>query len=325
MFTFIIVVIMAAGLLIGYYIFPRFSAPAILTAVQSAQKYATFFLLFAMGIWLGGNEEFWGQLQIIGLRGIILAVSATLFSILGVWAVGKVAVTKTAAPDPENGFEPGLLVPIKNDVAGDAVKKSGAVMLGPIVSLITGALFGRFLFPAALAGWIDPVITIALGVVVFCAGIDIGEKRIIMRKLKEYKGRVLLFPAAVAIGSIAGGFIAGGFLGIPARDCVSVAAGMGYYSLTSGILTGLGGPGLGSLAFTVNVLREALALLFIPLIARHIGFHAAIAPAGAASMDTALGVIARSTDEETALISMINGVVLTVAVPVLVPLLYRLL
>ena len=47
--------------------------------------------------------------------------------------------------------------------------------------------------------------------------------------------------------------------------------------------------------------------------------------AGAFAANTTLPVIARATDDETALIAVISGVVLTALVPVLVPLLYNLL
>lgn len=74
-----------------------------------------------------------------------------------------------------------------------------------------------------------------------------------------------------------------------------------------------------------NVLRELMAFLMIPFVARHFGRYAAVAPSGATAMDTTLPVIARATDDETALIAVISGVVLTALVPVLVPLLYNLL
>ena len=98
-----------------------------------------------------------------------------------------------------------------------------------------------------------------------------------------------------------------------------------FYSVSAVILRGLGGAQLGTVAFMTNVLRELMAFLMIPFVARHFGRYAAVAPSGATAMDTTLPVIARATDDETALIAVISGVVLTALVPVLVPLLYNLL
>lgn len=70
--------------------------------------------------------------------------------------------------------------------------------------------------------------------------------------------------------------------------------------------------------------REIIALLSIPIIAKKLSYLTAIAPAGAASMDSTLPVIAEATDPETVVISFVNGAVLSSLVPILVPLLYRL-
>jgi predicted nucleotide-binding protein (sugar kinase/HSP70/actin superfamily) len=53
-------------------------------------------------------------------------------------------------------------------------------------------------------------------------------------------------------------------------------------------------------------------------------YCAAIAPAGVTSMDTTLLIISESTDNETAIISFSNGLILSTLVPILVPLIYGL-
>lgn len=168
---------------------------------------------------------------------------------------------------------------------------------------------------------VDIVIRISLGAIILCAGIDIGAKRSVLKKLSTYGSKVFLVPLAVAAGSILGGLIAAPFLGMSYNEGAALAAGFGYYSLSSGILAGLGGAELGSLAFVTNIMREVFALAFIPLLAK-LHYFCAIAAGGATSMDTTLGMISHSTDEETTLISMLNGVVLSILVPILVPLLY---
>lgn len=197
-------------------------------------------------------------------------------------------------------------------------------MILPLVFLIIGVVCGRFFGLAEIIENIDLWITAALCVMVFAAGIDVGAKRIVFRRLREYHAKVLLIPLGTLAGSIIGGLLAGWILGIPANESAAVAAAVGYYSLSAGIMAGLGGPALGALTFIANILRELLSFALIPLLARFVRPpHVAIAPAGATSMDTTLGIIAHSTNEEVMVMAMINGVILSAAVPVLVPLLFR--
>ena len=62
----------------------------------------------------------------------------------------------------------------------------------------------------------------------------------------------------------------------------------------------------------------------IPFIAKYIGRLESIAPAGATAMDTSLPIIAGATDSRTAVVSFITGVVLSLLVPVMVPLMIAL-
>ena len=67
-----------------------------------------------------------------------------------------------------------------------------------------------------------------------------------------------------------------------------------------------------------------LSFITIPRIAKRLNYCAAIAPAGVTSMDTTLLIISESTDNETAIISFSNGLILSTLVPILVPLIYGL-
>lgn len=197
-------------------------------------------------------------------------------------------------------------------------------MILPIVFLFFGIFCGRFVFsPDTLSG-IDFWVTGALSIVVFTAGIDVGAKRIVLSSLKRYRAKVLLIPLGTIIGSLLGGVLLGCFLKIPPNEAAAVSAGFAYYSLSSGILANLGGAGLGALAFVADVFRELLSFLLIPVIARYISPCCAIAPGGATTMDITFCAISCCTDEETAMMAMINGIVLTALVPLLVPFLYQL-
>ena len=191
------------------------------------------------------------------------------------------------------------------------------MILFALGSLLLGILCGYFLFPPEAVPVMDRLMSYALMLLLLSVGIEVGTNKTVFRKIREYNVRILVIPFGVAVGSIAGGLLLGFFLGMPVNESAAVSSGFGFYSVSAVILRGLGGAQLGTVAFMTNVLRELMAFLMIPFVARHFGRYAAVAPSGATAMDTTLPV--------TALIAVISGVVLTALVPVLVPLLYNLL
>lgn len=197
-------------------------------------------------------------------------------------------------------------------------------MILPVVFLLTGIACGRLLFASGAPAGVDICITVSLFIVIFMAGIDIGTKKLVLRKLAEYRAKVLLIPAGTIIGSVCGGLLLGLLLRMPLNEAAAVSSGFAYYSLSAGMLTNLGGAGLGALAFISNVFRELFSFLLIPVIAKYIGPYCAVSVGGATTMDTTLGVIARCTSEEITVLAMINGIILSALVPVLVPFMYGL-
>lgn len=192
----------------------------------------------------------------------------------------------------------------------------------PLIFLFLGIFCGRFGFYPDIFSDIDFWVTVSLSAVVFSAGVDVGAKKIVLRMLKQYRAKVLLIPLGTVTGSLLGGALLGGALKIPFNEAAAVSAGFAYYSLSSGILANLGGAELGAFAFVANVFRELLSFLLIPPIARYISPYCAIAPGGATTMDITFCAISCVTDEETSMMAMINGIILTTLVPVLVPFLY---
>lgn len=189
-----------------------------------------------------------------------------------------------------------------------------------LASVILGVLVGIFVFPLDYVGHIDIIVEIGLCLLLFFVGIDIGRGGESIKKLKSYGIIVFLVPFAVAIGSIGGSMLAGLIIKMPINESGAVGAGFGWYSWSGIYLQNQYSLELGVLAFITNVTREIIALISIPIVAKHVGKLEAIAPAGATAMDTALPVISKSTSSEIAVISFVTGVVLSLAVPILVPL-----
>ncbi len=187
-----------------------------------------------------------------------------------------------------------------------------------------GILLGWAVLPPAAAAGLDAAVTGLLAFLVFLVGVDLGGNRGAWRQAAAIGPWLLLVPLAVAAGSLSGAALAGALLAMPLKEAVAVGAGFGWYSLSGVLIAATYSVELGATAFLANVARELLAFLLIPCLAARIGKLPAIAPGGATTMDSTLPLITKVTDATTALVAFISGLILTAAVPVLIPLILAL-
>ncbi len=192
-----------------------------------------------------------------------------------------------------------------------------------ILSVVIGSLTGYFLFPKELYIYTDYVISIGLCVLLLFVGMDMGKQKGLFKQIKSIGWNIILIPVMIALGSIVGALAVGPFLGLAANESSAIGAGFGWYTLSAIVLADYSSE-LSTIAFLSNVFREVLAILFMPLIAKYIGYYEAVAPCGATSMDTTLPIITRYTDPKTAVVGFVSGVVLSILVPILVPILIAL-
>lgn len=188
-----------------------------------------------------------------------------------------------------------------------------------VTALVLGVFTGTFWqngFTALLTASSDYILYLLM----FLVGISIGLHRGVLKSLRQYHVRILVIPAGIIAGSLFGGALTGLLTGTPLRQSTAIASGLGWYSLTGITITNLMGAHLGSIAFLSNLMREIFSFFSIPWISRHLGYFSCIAPAGATSEDTTLPMMIRYTDEETVVISVLNGVICSAAVPVLIAL-----
>lgn len=193
-----------------------------------------------------------------------------------------------------------------------------------IVSLVLGVTCGQWLFGAGTVITLSTVADYALSLLMLSVGISVGANRLIFRKLRENNLKILVIPFAIIVCSVLGGYITGLLFGMEPGVSMAIASGLGWYSLSGVMLTELAGAQIGAVTFLANVLREILSFLIIPTIAKYMNKYTAIAPAGATSEDTTLPMIMKCTDEEVAVVSVINGVICSIAVPVLIELTFSL-
>ncbi|MDK2799492.1 MAG: hypothetical protein PWP27_867 [Clostridiales bacterium] len=189
-------------------------------------------------------------------------------------------------------------------------------------ALTCGILSGYFFLPESIISNIGTMTSFALNLLILSVGIDLGYNKEVFYDLRKAGFKILLVPLAIVLGSTIGGIIAGFIYKMPLNVSLGIASGFGWYSLSGVLLSELSNVKIGTVAFLTNVFREIIALIMIPILAQKLNHFTAIAPAGATSMDSTLPVIAEATDQETVVISFINGAVLSALVPILVPLFY---
>lgn len=192
-------------------------------------------------------------------------------------------------------------------------------MLSVAVSLVGGLLFGYLFLDTGVKDTLDLILMSALDVMIFIAGIEIGSNRGILKRICNLHSALLALaiPLAVACGSICGALLLGHIAGLSVYDSLLVGGGLGWYSFSSVVISAMYSTEIGTVAFLANMMREISGFFLIPLLVRVHKFLA-LAPSGAATMDSGLPVVIKYTNLHVGMYSFVNGLVLTLIVPVLI-------
>ena len=182
-----------------------------------------------------------------------------------------------------------------------------------VAFLAAGILCGRFDLAPDFASS-DFTSMALLCLLMVCVGISIGSNGRLREILRSLSPRVLLFPLATGLGTYAASAACCLFLGYSVWQCLAVGAGLGYYSLSSVLISQAGFIDIGTIALISNLIREAYALLLSPLVARFSPF-AAISIGGCTTMDTTLPVMVSALGSDWAFTSIVHAIVLDFTVP----------
>ncbi len=194
-------------------------------------------------------------------------------------------------------------------------------------AFVVGCLVGLFdLTPEWLSG--SDVVMWVLYALMIQVGVGIGSDPRLGEIVRTLKPRLLLLPCATIVGTLLA--VAAVSTVLPRwslTEVLAVGSGMGYYSLSSILITTLKEPSLGAvaaaelgtIALIANILREMFTLLFAPLMVRWFSPVAPICSGGATTMDVTLPVITRYSGREWVFVAIVHGLLVDFSVPVLVP------
>lgn len=167
--------------------------------------------------------------------------------------------------------------------------------------------------------WFSNVSYITLCALIFLVGFMIGNDVEIFQKFRSLNRLYMLLPLMTIVGTLAGCAITTTLL--PHRslsDCLAVGSGMGYYSLSSVLITQSRGAELGTIALLANIVREVITLLGAPLMVRWFGKLAPISVGGATTMDTTLPILTNACGKDFVIVSIFHGFIVDFSVPFLV-------
>lgn len=276
-------------------------------------QFAALLLMVAMlGVKLGANDEVVASLGQIGLMALVVTLLAMVGSLLCVYLLRRfvLRLDRYGRPSGSSGGE-------ESGAGGGKADNASTKWL--VLSVVAGMLCGYFVVPESLLGLCGTVIDWGLYLLLLLVGVDMGRQGTIVADIRAAGFKVVLVPLAVAVGTLSFSALGGVFLSLGVKDSLASTAGFGWYSLAPTLLQSYSLT-VSAVAFLSNVMREIFAIVAIPFVARKVGYVECAALAGAAAMDSLLPVVVGATHERITIYSFVSGVLLSLAVPVLIPL-----
>ena len=291
------------------------------------QIVALIVLVLTMGMRMGSNEEVIANLSTIGISALLMTVVIMASSIFAITAarwcmkIDRFGRMKNHSVKAEEQVQSGET--LQEEESGGGSSMTVAIVLSVAVGMAVGYLVIRNLF-AGNMGQFDSLaglaIKIGLCLLLVFIGLDLGIDGTVVENFKKVGLRILVFPAVVILGTLGGSAICSLFMEFSLKECLAIGAGFGWYTLAPGIIMENGYVTASAVAFLHNVMRELFSIIFIPLVAKKIGYIETTGMPGAAAMDVCLPIVEKSTRSDIAVYSFVSGVILSTAVPIMVPL-----
>lgn len=186
-----------------------------------------------------------------------------------------------------------------------------------IITIIIGTIIGYFFIPQNYSDIINTLITVVLCILLFCIGFGVGTNKNLIKDIKEHFKMALTIPLGIIIGSLVGGALCSFLLKYDFNQSLAIASGYGWSSLAAVVLKDRFGITVGVIGVLVNILRWLISLIFIPFVVKYFNGYSAIALGGANSMDISLEPIIKTSTKDVVLISILNGVILSMLTPII--------
>ncbi|HAS6028056.1 hypothetical protein DC365_20905 [Vibrio vulnificus] len=281
-------------LVVGYLI--PIANPSTLARINKITSHLIYVILSLMGLSLAALDNLSANLQ------VILTYTGTFFLCLGLCNLAVLPLVDR-------------LLPVETDTSQKKPPLSAMAMESlKLIFVVGGGLLIGLMLPISL-DWVDTASEWILFVLLFFIGIQLRNSGLTLRQILLNK-QGMVIALVIIITSMVGGLIAGKILDIPTYQALAMASGFGWYSLAGILMGDAFGPIFGGASFMIELLRELLALVVIPLLIRSRPCTA-IGYAGATAMDFTLPVIQTTGGVRCVPIAIVSGFILSLLVPVL--------
>ncbi|PXA74834.1 MULTISPECIES: lysine exporter LysO family protein [Vibrio] len=283
-----------APLVIGYLF--SITQPAKLTLLNKATVSLVYVILFLMGLSLAALDNLSANLQ------AILRIAGVFFLAMGCCNLLALPWIDKWLPIDSQATQTKLPL---SSMALESIKLIFVVGAGLLLGLVLG-------FDLS---WVESASEWILFILLFFIGVQLRNSGLTLKQILLNKHGMII-AAVVIITCWIGGFLAALILDIPVYQALAMASGFGWYSL-SGILMGDAfGPVYGGASFLIELMRELVALVLIPMF---IGRKpcASIGYAGATAMDFTLPVIQTTGGVRCVPVAIVSGFILSLLVPFL--------
>ncbi|MGI6765854.1 MAG: lysine exporter LysO family protein [Lentihominibacter sp.] len=315
-------------LVIGYVIADRLRKTDInFSWVQPALMWTIYILCFVMGLRMGVNKDVTGNLGTIGVMALVIALACIGGSMFAVFIMRLILKIDRY----------GNLKGAEEDVSTEAIASenngSNAALKSTVIILaliVGGMLFGALVIAkkySYILSAFDEIsnmgLIVLLCILLLLVGFEVGKSGTLITTLRQAGFRVLAFPIAAVLGTVVFGVAACMLMGFTARVGGAICMGFGWYTYAPVVIAKAGSRFMvaSAVAFMYNVIREVTGIVFIPVIAKKIGYIEATAVPGVAAMDICMPIVERSCRPDTVVYSFTMGAIMCLATSIGVPLL----
>lgn len=278
------------------------------SAADALLGYVVWVMLAAFGYRIGADPEVMSQLPTLGLRALLLGAAALVASVAAVFVCLPKVLPDTDAPTGRKG---------SNSAAGLSGSAFALLFFG------AGLASGNLSLLPLTASQADMVATWLLWALMGLVGLSTGSNPRLVTVMRGLRPAIIAVPVVSVIATLAAGAAVGALCGLGAPDGATAVSGMGYYSLSSMIISDLRADDMGTaaaislaaIALMSNLAREILSFILVPLFGRRIGVYAASSMCGVTSMDVTLPTLAATFGPGAVPVALVNGILLEVTTP----------
>ncbi|GAA0515195.1 lysine exporter LysO family protein [Tatumella terrea] len=283
--------------LVAGYLLPV-RRPGILKAANYALTRMVYIILLFMGVSLAFVDNLTANLMVIVRITLICALCILVCNFLALRLFDRIVPSPAAhASGP---------LPSRLHMLLDSLKMCGVVIAGFLIGLTHWPVLQN----ATRAG------EYALLLLLLLVGIQLRASGMNLRQILFNRQGVTV-AAIVLVSSLPAGILAALLLGLPVKTGLALSSGFGWYSLSGILMTNAFGPVIGNSAFLVDLLRELISMMLIPLLIRRYR-STALGLCGATSMDFTLPVLQRAGGSGIVPAAIVHGFIMSLLAPIMI-------